>query len=49
MQNFQFYVPTKVVFGQGTVDQVGQLVAEQGCKKVLVHFGGRSAKARGAA
>lgn len=47
MQNFQFYVPTKVVFGQGTVDQVGQLVAEQGCKKVLVHFGGRSAKASG--
>ena len=47
MQNFQFYVPTKVVFGQGTVDQVGQLVAEQGCKKVLVHFGGHSAKASG--
>ena len=47
MQNFQFYVPTKVIFGQGTVDQVGQLVAEQGCKKVLVHFGGRSAKASG--
>lgn len=47
MQNFEFYTPTKVIFGQGTVDQVGALTAAQGCKKVLVHFGGHSAKASG--
>ena len=34
MENFQYYTPTKVVFGKGTEDQTGQLVAEQGCRKV---------------
>ena len=47
MENFEFYTPTKVVFGKNTVEQVGSLVAAQGCKKVLVHFGGKSAKASG--
>ncbi len=42
MENFQYYVPTKVVFGKGTEDQTGQLVAEQGCRKVLVHYGSGS-------
>ena len=47
MQNFEFYTPTKVVFGRDTVEQLGALVAAQNCKKVLVHFGGKSAKASG--
>lgn len=42
MENFQYYAPTKVVFGKGTEDQTGQLVAEQGCRKVLVHYGSGS-------
>ena len=42
MENFQYYTPTKVVFGKGTEDQAGQLVAEQGCRKVLVHYGSGS-------
>ena len=42
MENFQYYTPTKVVFGKGTEDQTGQLVAEQGCRKVLVHYGSGS-------
>ena len=42
MENFQYYTPTKVVFGKGTVGQAGQLVAEQGCRKVLVHYGSGS-------
>ena len=45
MENFQYYTPTKVVFGKGTEDQAGQLVAEQGCRKVLVHYEKRTAGA----
>ena len=41
--NFNYYTPTKVVFGRGTEAQVGALVREQGVKKVLLHFGGQSA------
>ena len=41
-QNFQYYTPTKVVFGKGTEGEVGALVREQGCKKVLIHYGSGS-------
>ena len=40
MSNFEFYTPTHVYFGRDTQRQVGDLVRAQGCKKVLVHFGG---------
>ena len=43
MNNFQYYAPTKIVFGKDTESQVGKLVKEQGGTKVLVHFGGGSA------
>ena len=43
MYNFNYYTPTKVVFGRGTEEQVGQLVAQQGGSKVLIHYGGKSA------
>ena len=42
MENFNYYTPTKVVFGKGTVEQVGALVKEQGATKVLIHYGGGS-------
>ena len=42
MENFQYYTPTKIIFGRGAEVQTGQLAAEQGCKKVLVHYGGGS-------
>ncbi len=47
MYNFNYYTPTKVVFGRGTENQVGALVKAQGCKKVLIHYGGSSAKRSG--
>lgn len=47
MNNFTYYTPTKVVFGKKAEEQVGALVKEQGCKKVLVHYGGSSAKKSG--
>ena len=47
MNDFTFQAPTKVVFGKGVENQVGQLYKEQGATKVLVHFGGQSAKKSG--
>ena len=43
MENFTYYTPTKVVFGRDTEKQIGNLLKEQGCKKVLLHYGGNSA------
>ena len=42
MQNFNYYAPTRVVFGKGTENEVGKLIKEQNCKKILVHYGGGS-------
>lgn len=47
MENFEFYVPTKVVFGKGAQSRVAELVKEFGGKKVLVHFGGGSVRKSG--
>lgn len=43
MFNFDYCTPTKIVFGKGTENRVGELVKEAGGTKVLVHFGGQSA------
>ncbi len=45
--DFTFHTPTKVVFGRGAETQVGSLIQEQNCKKVLVHYGSASAKRSG--
>ena len=42
MFNFTYHTPTKVVFGRGAEGQTGALVKTQGCKKVLIHYGGGS-------
>jgi len=47
MLNFEFYASTKVVFGKNAENEVGKLIKAQGSKKVLVHFGGSSAKKSG--
>ena len=47
MEDFVYYTPTKVVFGRGSELQVGSLVAARGCKKVLIHYGGGSARRSG--
>ncbi len=47
MKDFEYHVPTKVVFGRGGENQVGRLCKEDGATKVLVHFGGNSAKKSG--
>ena len=47
MENFTFYSPTKFAFGKDTELQAGKLVKEFGGNKVLLHFGGQSAKRSG--
>lgn len=47
MLNFNYYAPTKVVFGKDTETKAAQLVKEFGGSKVLLHFGGQSAKKSG--
>lgn len=42
MFNFIYHTPTQVVFGKGAEEQTGALVKAQGCKKVLIHYGGGS-------
>lgn len=42
MNNFEFYSPTKVIFGRGVEAQVGQELLKWGAKKVLIHYGGGS-------
>ncbi|MCL2343416.1 MAG: iron-containing alcohol dehydrogenase [Firmicutes bacterium] len=46
MQNFDFYSPTRVVFGRGTENQIGELLKPY-AKKVLLHYGGGSVKKSG--
>ena len=43
MYNFNYYTPTRVVFGRGAEEQTGRLVAQQGGRKVLIHYGSHSA------
>ncbi|MEA4955208.1 MAG: iron-containing alcohol dehydrogenase [Pseudoflavonifractor sp.] len=47
MVNFNYYTPTRVVFGRRTLDQTGELVKAQGARKVFLHYGGGSVKRSG--
>lgn len=43
MFNFNYYTPTRVIFGKETENQTGQLIKKAGGSRVLIHFGGQSA------
>ncbi len=47
MKNFIYETPTKVYFGKDEELKVGKIIAEFHPKKVLVHFGGNSARKSG--
>ncbi|MCR5226069.1 MAG: iron-containing alcohol dehydrogenase [Eubacterium sp.] len=47
MENFTFYSPTFFAFGKDTENQAGELVKRFGGTKVLIHYGGNSAKKSG--
>lgn len=45
MQNFEFYCPTKIVFGKGSIAKLSELIDKN--KKVLMIYGGGSIKKNG--
>ena len=47
MRDFNYYAPTEVVFGKQSEEQVAHLVKKYGGSKVLVHYGGNSARRSG--
>ncbi len=47
MKDFIFYTPTRVVFGRNSEEQVALLVRQYGGTRVLVHYGGGSARRSG--
>ncbi len=47
MLDFEFVSPTHFVFGKGVENKVGEKLKAAGAKKVLVHFGGGSARKSG--
>ncbi len=46
MLNFSYYNPTRIVFGTGTIGELGSLAKPYG-KKILLHYGGGSIKKNG--
>lgn len=47
MENFEFYSPTKFIFGKDAELKLPKLLAENGAKKVLIHYGRNSVKESG--
>lgn len=47
IKDFNFYAPTRVVFGKDSEEQIPQLVKANGGSRVLVHYGGGSARRSG--
>ena len=39
MKNFEYYAPTKVFFGKGNEEKIGEIIKSYGYKKVLLHYG----------
>ncbi|MDR1760095.1 MAG: iron-containing alcohol dehydrogenase [Fibrobacter sp.] len=46
MENFDFYNPTRIIFGKNTHLEIGNLLKPH-AKKVLLHYGGQSVKKSG--
>ena len=47
MKDFHFYAPTEIVFGRESEEQIAGLVKKHNGKKILIHYGGQSAKRSG--
>ena len=39
-ENFEYFTPTKVIFGKNAEQEIGTLIKTFGAKKVLIHYGG---------
>ena len=47
IKDFNFYAPTRVVFGRQSEEQLPQLLKANGATRVLIHYGGGSARRSG--
>ena len=47
MNNFEYCVPTRMIFGRDTHKQVGAILQEYGFRKVMIHYGGGSVRKSG--
>ncbi len=47
IKDFNFYAPTRVVFGKDSENQIGHLLKNNGASRVLLHYGGGSAERSG--
>lgn len=47
IKDFNFYAPTRVVFGKSSEEKIAELVVSHHAKKVLIHYGGGSAERSG--
>lgn len=47
MQDFNYYAPTEVVFGKDAEGRLVEMIRKYGGKKVLLHYGGKSAERSG--
>ena len=47
MRSFEYFAPTRVIFGKDSHLQIGDILKEEGCHKVLIHYGGHSAISSG--
>ena len=47
MKDFNFYAPTRVVFGRESEARLPELIKQYGGTKVLIHYGGGSARRSG--
>ena len=43
MRSFEYYTPTKVIFGKDTHLKIGEILKDYNCHKILIHYGGKSA------
>lgn len=47
MHGFEYFVPTEIVFGAGSTEKLPELLKKRGLSRVLVVYGGSSAKKSG--
>ncbi len=47
MLNFEYHVPTRIIFGKDTHKNVGSIIKEYGFSRILLHYGKGSVKSTG--
>ena len=47
MKDFKYYTPTEVIFGKESEGHLVEMIKKYGGKKVLLHYGGKSAERSG--